>query len=412
MARRHHQQLCPTKFVRSHKGNRMGRNIVVCCDGTANEFAENKTNVIKLYSVLDQNREKQITYYHPGLGTMEPAGALTSFSRKFTKLLGMAVGFGLSNDIREAYVFLMREFREGDRLYLFGFSRGAYTVRSLASLLRMYGLIRAGNEPLVPYAIRMMMGIKRAEKRNNKAASEAYFRLAQEFKSTMCSIQCQPHFVGVWDTVNSVGWVENPLKLPYTANNPDIAIGRHAVAIDERRAFFRTNLWNASHGAGDIGPKNVKQVWFPGVHCDVGGGYAEAESGLSKLALDWMLQEAKAAGLFVLPDKEAEVLGVSGKGDFVLPNPQADAHESLKGLWNIAEFIWKKHYNWKTGREERRMNLYRWRTIPPKSLVHDSAFLRGGNYKKRLPDDAIPVSTLPTSPFQRPEGAESASGGR
>lgn len=260
------------------------RNIIVCCDGTANEFAANKTNVIKLYSVLDQDPKRQIAYYHPGLGTMEPAGALTTFSRKVTKLLGMAVGYGLSNEIRDAYVFLMREFRQGDKLFLFGFSRGAYTVRALASLLHMYGLIRAGNEPLVPYAIRMMMGVNRAQARNDKSAMDAYFRLAGEFKATMGCVQCNPYFVGVWDTVSSVGWVENPLKLPFTANNPDIAIGRHAVAIDEHRAFFRTNLWKRPQdAAGPWAPQDVKQVWFPGVHCDVGGGYAEVESGLSKL---------------------------------------------------------------------------------------------------------------------------------
>jgi uncharacterized protein (DUF2235 family) len=390
-----------------------GRNIVVCCDGTANEFAENKTNVIKLYSVLDHDPAKQIAYYHPGLGTMEPAGALTNFSRKLTKLLGQAVGYGLANDIRDAYVFLMREFRDGDRLFLFGFSRGAYTARSLASLLHMYGLIREGNEAQVPYAIRMMMGIDRAQVRNDKEAKEKYFDLAKEFKATMCSVECKAHFVGVWDTVSSVGWVENPLRLPYTAYNPDIAIGRHAVAIDEHRAFFRTNLWMSPHDASvNSGPKDLKQVWFPGVHCDVGGGYPESESGLSKLALDWMIQEAKAAGLLVIAEKEKEVLGVTGTESFVLPNENGDAHESLKGLWNLAEFVLKRHYNWKKKREERRMNLYRRRTIPPGSFIHDSAYQRSGDYKKRLPPDGIATSTLPTSPVKRSGSAQSASGGR
>ena len=193
------------------------------------------------------------------------------------------------------------------------------------------------------------------------------------------------------------GWVENPLKLPYTANNPNIQIGRHAISIDEHRAFFRTNLWRRPENPlTACGPGNVKQVWFAGVHCDVGGGYAEKESGLSKIALDWMLQEAKAAGLLVNDIKEKEVLGVSGTGDFVLPDAQAKAHESLAGWWNLAEFVWKKHYNWKKKREERRMNLYRRRTIPPSSLVHESVFRRGGNYKDRLPPDAISVSTLRT----------------
>src|SRR5689334_23093294 len=142
----------------------MPKNIVVCCDGTANQFAENNTNVLKLYSVLDHDPQSQKTYYHPGLGTMEPAGALSTFSRKITKLLGMAIGYGLSLDIRDAYVFLMQNYVVGDKLYLFGFSRGAYTVRAVASLLKMYGLIRPGNETLIPYAIRMMMAIQRSNR--------------------------------------------------------------------------------------------------------------------------------------------------------------------------------------------------------------------------------------------------------
>jgi uncharacterized protein (DUF2235 family) len=91
-----------------------------------------------------------------------------------------------------------------------------------------------------------------------------------------------------------VGWIENPVRLPYTSNNPDIRIGRHAIAIDERRAFFRSNLW---HPTASGGPKDIKQVWFPGVHCDVGGGYPEAESALAKIPLGWMLEEARNAGL-------------------------------------------------------------------------------------------------------------------
>src|SRR5271169_5538992 len=116
-------------------------------------------NVVKLYSTLEHDPSKQLTYYHPGLGTMEPAGALTTFSRQVTKLLGKALGYGLANDIRDAYSFLIENYRDDDRLFLFGFSRGAYTVRAVCSLLHMYGLVRKGNEPLVPYAVRMMMGI-------------------------------------------------------------------------------------------------------------------------------------------------------------------------------------------------------------------------------------------------------------
>jgi uncharacterized protein (DUF2235 family) len=378
----------------------MAKNIVLCCDGTANEFSDHNTNVVKLYSTLVHDPVRQITYYHPGLGTMEPAGALTTFSRKITKLLGMALGYGLAKDIRDVYVFLMQTFEIGDRVFLFGFSRGAYTVRAVASLLHMYGLIRPGNEPLVPYAIRMMTGINRANQNSVKQreAAARYFELAREFKLTMSRVDCMPWFVGVWDTVSSVGWIENPLKLPYVTNNPDIQIGRHAIAIDERRAFFRNHLWRQPDDPSALyGPKNVKQVWFPGVHCDVGGGYSESECGLSKVALEWMLVEATVAGLLVDSGKQAEILGqTTGSSRYAPPDPTGKLHESLTGAWNLAEFVLRRRYDWKTCKEKRSMNLYRRRTIPPNSLIHSSAYLRGGAYSDRLPPDAVPTSTSDT----------------
>lgn len=186
--------------------------------------------------------------------------------------------------------------------------------------------------------------------------------------------------------------MENPLKLPYIANNPDIEIGWHAIAIDERRAFFRSHLWRrpADHTVPH-GPRDVKQVWFPGVHCDVGGGYPEGESGLSKIALEWMLDEAGPVGLLVDQRKRREMLAQTGGGRYVRPDSTAMAHESLAGGWHIAEFLPKKHYDSKTGKETRRMNLYRRRTISSQALVHHSAFERGDIYRARLPTDAIRV---------------------
>ena len=180
----------------------------------------------------------------------------------------------------------------------------------------------------------------------------------------------------------------DPLRLPYTSNSPNIAIGRHAIAIDERRAFFRTNLW---HPAPDGGPKDLKHVWFPGVHSDVGGGYPEAESALSKIPLKWMLAEAKVAGLLVEPARETLVLGQSGDG-FVPPDPQAEMHESLTAKWWAAEFIPKRHYNNQRKEEERRMNLFRRRTIPAGSLIHEAAYARGADYAARLPAEATRVT--------------------
>ena len=369
---------------------RMPKNVVLCCDGTANEFAKDRTNVVKLFFALARDPTRQVSYYHPGLGTMEPPAALTKATRIATRVAGMAIGFGLEADVRDAYVFLMNNFEEGDRVFLFGFSRGAYTARAVASLLHMYGLMAKGNEPLVPYAIRMLMAIRQIQSNQAEASSQIhdYFDLARDFKNTFSFRDCKPWFVGVWDTVSSVGWYENPLRLPYSSDNPDIAIGRHAVAIDERRAFFRTNLWMPK---ADSGPKDLKQVWFPGVHCDVGGGYAESESGLSKLALEWMSTEAAAHGLLMDQVKLDLVLGKSG-GGYLPPNAKAELHESLTAAWWPAELVLKRHFNWQTHQWERRPNLGRRRTIPPKSLIHQSAYDRGAEYQKRLPPDGIPTT--------------------
>ena len=377
----------------------MPKNLVLCCDGTANEFAKNNTNVVKLYSVLQHDRASQATFYHPGLGTMEAAGALTTFARKATKILGLALGYGLESDIRDAYVFLMRNYEPADRVFIFGFSRGAYTARAVASLLHMYGLVQPGNEALVPYMIRMMTAIQRGRsKSGGEQAIADYFELARDFKQSMSRTECKPWFVGVWDTVSSVGWIENPLKLPFVTNNPDIEIGRHAIAIDERRAFFRTHLWRpAADPAQPRGPRDLKQVWFPGVHSDVGGGYPEAESGLAKLALEWMLDEAEAAGLLVDSARRREVLGEAPGSRHTAANANADPHESLTGAWHLAEYVPKRHFDFRTRTERRRMNRHRRRTIPAGSLVHASAFERGPEYAKRLPADAVRVERQPRS---------------
>src|SRR5215510_656409 len=137
------------------------KNIVICCDGTANEFARDRTNVVRLFYVLKQETMSQVVYYHPGLGTIEPPGALTIWERLGTRLLGLAFGYGLKADVRDAYVFLMNNYKEGDRIFLFGFSRGAYPVRAVAALIHAYGLIPPGNEPLVPYAVRNLVAVNR-----------------------------------------------------------------------------------------------------------------------------------------------------------------------------------------------------------------------------------------------------------
>src|SRR5262249_44010852 len=319
----------------------MTKNIVVCCDGTANEFKKDRTNVVKLFYTLAKDPAVQVCYYHPGVGTMAPPGVLTRTKAKLAEVAGLAFGYGLNADIADIYIFICRHFEPGDRLYLVGFSRGAYTVPAIHSLLSLYGLIPQDNDRLVPYAVRMMWKIHDLQKRAKGPARDAqideYFGLAKAFKATF-SRECKPHFVGVWDTVSSVGWFSHPLSLPFTASNPDIAIGRHAVAIDECRAFFRTNLWRPLADPAQSGPKDLKQIWFPGVHCDVGGGYPEGESGLAKIALKWMIDEARRADLRVDEAKVSLMLGGAG-GDYVAPNPDAPLHDSMTKWWRPVEYI-------------------------------------------------------------------------
>jgi uncharacterized protein (DUF2235 family) len=287
------------------------------------------------------------------------------------------IGYGLEEDIRAAYLFLMRTYSPGDRIFMFGFSRGAYTVRAVAALLHMYGLMEGNNDALVPYAIRMQS----AKMKERDAANKA-FALADEFKATFSGPRCPIYFVGLWDTVSSVGWKTNPVKLPYTANNPDVEIARHAVSLDERRAFFRQNLWRP---APDGGPRDLKQVWFPGDHGDVGGGRAEAESGQSKVALTWMVREAAAAGLLI--NDTADAMPAASPASTELPR----LHDKLrdKPVWWILEFVPFPHYDYASGKTSWRINHARRRTVEAGSLIHASAYARGPDYLARLPPGGI-----------------------
>jgi uncharacterized protein (DUF2235 family) len=336
----------------------MSKNIVICCDGTGNEFSQNNSNVVKLYSALDQTAD-QVSYYHPGVGTMGSKNALSAIGKWWTWFIGLAFGYGISENIADAYLFLMRNYEEGDKIYIFGFSRGAYTARALAGVLRMFGLLTKGNEALIPYAIRL------AKKKKPD------FNLIFRFKDTF-SRPCKTHFLGVWDTVTSVGWIYNAVHFPYTTKNPDFNIVRHAISIDERRAFFRQDLFISA-----TPQQNIKQVWFSGVHCDVGGGYAEIESGLSKIGLKWMMEEAKENGLLIDIQKERILLG--GTNKFSLPDPRALMHKSLKAWWWLGEVMPKIHNHqvvsngeikWK---KSLRINLARPRFIDKNSaVIHES----------------------------------------
>ena len=363
----------------------MPRNIIICFDGTSNEFGKTNTNVVRLVQVLDRDQQKQRLYYDPGVGTLPEPGFVTKVGRKFSDLMGLAFGTGLLRKVGEAYSFLMEVWEPGDNVFVFGFSRGAYSARVLAALLHTFGLLPSGNQNLLPYLIRLFKGV-RSERKTAGNGIGPWLKLSDSFRWTFArqvtvgdqERRFPVHFVGVWDTVSSVGWVWNPDSFPYTAANPSIGAIRHAVSIDERRFFFRQNLFKK------LANQNFKEVWFAGSHCDVGGGYPETEGLLStpkyagawRCAFEWMVEEATECGLFVDPSRLATVLDRKPP----CPAPWTETiHDSLVLKWWIGEFVPKPVWNSTTKTKHLQCGRGRTREIPRGSngaMIHKSALRR------------------------------------
>ena len=368
----------------------MSKNIVVCCDGTGNKYGDANSNVIRLYSVLHKDPATQVAYYHPGVGTMGSKNALTAIGKKWTYFKGLAFGYGISENVADAYQYLMRVHQPGDKIFVFGFSRGAYTARTLVAILHVFGILSSGNEGLIPYAIRYFKG-------------EEALKFGPGFKETFGS-PCNPHFLGLWDTVSSVGWLIDP-PWPFVNKLPNIRFIRHAMAIDEHRAFFRENPVDETVQPG----RDLKQVWFAGVHSDIGGSYPEITSGLSKISLQWMLSEAETAGLLLDRGKVANELGAYPTS--VRPNAAAVIHNSLTPRWWPAEFFPKWFLNrtavsTKRYRRGLQMNLFRRRVIPEGAVLHESVLVRRAlvpEYRpSNLPTHYI-VEHEPAAPYVRSE---------
>ncbi|HVZ81324.1 MAG TPA: DUF2235 domain-containing protein [bacterium] len=346
-------------------------NIVICCDGTGNEFGSHNSNVIKLFSALDKDKNQQTVYYHPGIGTVGVSNPLLWLWTWFNRILGAAMGFGIRKDVADCYRFLMDSYRgPQDKVYVFGFSRGAYTARILCGMLNQFGLLQRGDDLLINYAYKLF------NREDPNAAA-----LSAEFKKTF-SRECKPHFVGVWDTVSSVGWIYDPTSFPNTYRNRDIKIARHAISIDERRCFFRQNLM----ARGEEG-QDIVQVWFPGVHSDIGGGYSPySECGLSQIALGWMIREATKAGLKFDKAKVKALFEAPNAA----PDPAGKLHVSLTGFWWILEFIPKRYFDFKEKVYRFKLPLAQPRFIQEGALVHESVIKRMKDPKSRYKPVNLP----------------------
>lgn len=345
----------------------MSRNIVICCDGTNNQFGICNTNVVRIAEIVERDPTRQVCYYDPGVGTLPEQGLLTRVGRTLSRWKALAFATDIKDKVSTAYAHLMEVWEPGDRVFLFGFSRGAYTARMLAAVLHALGLMPKGNTQLLPYVMRLFGSLR-------QTSSDEYWHVLNSFRKSFArdipgrdDTHFPIHFLGVWDTVSSVGWIWNAPSYPFTARLPNVNIARHAVAIDERRWFFRQNRIAAQPG------QDAKEIWFAGVHSDIGGGYPEQEGGLWRVTFEWMLNEAVAAGLLIDQQRIAHVRERSPLPAQPWAEPQ---HESLKGVWWIGEFVPKLVYNPTTMRRRPAIGLGRRRILNAGELLDASVLER------------------------------------
>lgn len=302
-------------------------NLIVCCDGTWNTPDQREdglpaaTNVVKMHRAIapeDSEGTPQGNYYHPGVGT--DGGRLA-------RLAGGGLGRGLDDNVKSAYHWLAGHYRDGDRIFLFGFSRGAYTVRSVAGMIGRCGLL-----DLTSGAVEAQAGRDTVDEVFDAYRAWSGCMATRDMRFHQAGMGENPggrvpvHFLGVWDTVGSLGipdylgflklFDQDRHEFHDTVLGDTVRHARHAVAIDEMRESFLPTLWSNAPAHAD-----AKQMWFPGVHGDVGGGYAQSE--LSDGALLWMMTEAQEHGLALRPHMLEQIA----------ENAEGAMHDSLTGMF-------------------------------------------------------------------------------
>ncbi|KAJ7250017.1 hypothetical protein B0H12DRAFT_684586 [Mycena haematopus] len=304
------------------------RTLVLCFDGTSEQYDGYNTNPVKLFALLkkDDSRE-QLCYYQSGVGTYLAPGMVSPLLQWGAKVLDTAFAIYLNDHVMDGYSFLMDNYRAGDKICIFGFSRGSYTARALAGMLHKVGLLPHGNQEQVPFAYKMY-----------QKTSAAGIQLAAGYKQTFCQT-VQVEFLGIWETVSSVGIIMSR-TLPYTGVNSSVKTFRHAVSLDEHR----------TDGEAYPGPPDTLEVWFSGCHTDIGGG-AVANSvtrSLSDITLRWMVRQIMASTCGIQFDPAA--LRAAGNPASAAPSEEtaiddADSSEPLDdelagfSAWKLLEIF-------------------------------------------------------------------------
>ena len=301
----------------------MPKNIVLCSDGTGNSIGKGRgTNVARIHEALDlyghrvdPSLRQQLALHDDGVGTE---------GLRILRLFSGAFGWGLSRNVRELYAALCRWYEPGDAIYLFGFSRGAFTVRTLAGLIAECGIVdrrhwqtdaelrrlvrQAYAKHRMRYESRLFQWFRRVVGLRSAEKASQQFRLAKGVQHWKIAPggEVPIRFVGVWDTVDAVGFPVDHLagfwnSFVYRFKFPDCRLSEnvkkacHAVSIDDERQTFHPVMWDERLETNG----RIEQVWFAGAHSNVGGGYPK--QGMSLVALHWMMTKARAEGLRFSP---------------------------------------------------------------------------------------------------------------
>lgn len=380
----------------------MAKTIVILLDGTSNEISANRTNILRLYGTLKKDRS-QLVYYDPGVGTFGADNAFFGFWRKATEVLGLITGWGLDQNVLEAYRFLVENYQAGkggdarDRIVLIGFSRGAYSARVLAGFIHAVGLMRRDQINLLPYAYRAYkrIGDGITDHGDDSFAEVRLFeRILQTDRPPIMAM-------GLFDTVSSlIEWGRYRPQLrrhAFTKTNPSVAAVRHAMALHEARVMFRPQhwpedqeFWGNPFTRNKAVPQDVKEVWFRGVHGDVGGGYPEAESALAKLPLAWMIREMEALGLRFIPQTVRSLVhGQGAGGKYTPPDPEGKIHQSMTVPWKPLEILpARTDPDYRKGRPSLgplSIPFCRPRVVPEGAWIHESVIDNAAAQGRPLP---------------------------